>query len=180
MFNFFFVSTLTYSLSCAALPYNYESLMKETYLCNFSRLMTWPNSAFESLHAPIRICVLGKTSFVEDFDHRVKEQKINGRAIKVQHLSDLTQANTCHTLFISQSETEKLADILAYTQQYPILTVAHIDDFAVQGGMIQFYELRNTIHFLVDYQRVGEAGLTISIDLFRDNFSIKSICFASK
>lgn len=177
--NLFLICVLTGSLSCATLPYNYESLMKETYLCNFSRLMAWPKSAFESPHAPIRICVLGKTPFVEDFDLRVKGKEINGRTIKVQHLGDFKQANTCHTLFISQSEKEKLAEILAYTQQYPILTVGHIDDFVTQGGMIQFYDLRNTIRFLVDFETVDEAGITISIDLFRDDFSIKSVCSAS-
>lgn len=167
--NLSLMAILFSSLNSAALPVPTEYQVKAAYLFHFSKLITWPKSAFDSSQAPIHICVLGQNPF-ENFGKFMKGKEIKRRAVKVSYFSnylhDLTKTNTCHVLFISQSETRNISDILAYTRQYPILTVSDIDDFVIQGGMIQLYNRGNTVRFLFDPQTVDEVSILMDEKIF--------------
>lgn len=156
------ISSLTY----AALPTPREYQVKAVYLFNFSKFMTWPDWVFNSPQAPIRICVLGKNPF-DNFDKLVRGKKIRRRPVVVQYLRDYRTANICHTLFVSKSEEGNQATILAYVQQYPIVTVSDIKRFVTRGGMIQFYIRDNKVRFMIDPQTVQRAGISASANLLR-------------
>ncbi|MEK8015696.1 MAG: YfiR family protein [Candidatus Parabeggiatoa sp.] len=157
------IGSLTYA-AVLLTPKEYQ--VKAVYLFNFSKFINWPASAFDNSRTPIRICVLGKNPF-EDFDRLVKGKKVQKRRITVEHLSDYRQANRCHILFVSKSEKGNQAAILAYTQQYPILTVSDIRNFVVRGGMIQFYIRGRKVRFMIDPDTVQEAGIRASANLLR-------------
>jgi hypothetical protein len=157
------IGSLTYA-AVLLTPKEYQ--VKAVYLFNFSKFINWPASAFDNSRTPIRICVLGKNPF-DDFDRLVKGKKVQKRRITVEHLSDYRQANRCHILFVSKSEKGNQAAILAYTQQYPILTVSDIRNFVVRGGMIQFYIRGRKVRFMIDPETVQEAGIRASANLLR-------------
>ncbi|HAI69699.1 MAG TPA: hypothetical protein DCM38_09750 [Gammaproteobacteria bacterium] len=157
------IGSLTYA-AVLLTPKEYQ--VKAVYLFNFSKFINWPASAFDNSRTSIRICVLGKNPF-DDFDRLVKGKKVQKRRVTVEHLSDYRQANRCHILFVSKSEKGNQAAILAYTQQYPILTVSDIRNFVVRGGMIQFYIRGRKVRFMIDPDTVQEAGIRASANLLR-------------
>ena len=157
------LGSLTYA-AVLLTPKEYQ--VKAVYLFNFSKFTRWPTSAFSSSQAPIRICVLGKNPF-DDFGVLVKNKIVKGRKVTVAQLHDFRKANRCHILFVSKSEQGDQAAILAYTQQYPILTVSDIKNFVVRGGMIQFYIRGRKVRFMVDPDTLKEAGLSASANLLR-------------
>jgi hypothetical protein len=161
------ITVLVGSLTYAAVlltPKEYQ--VKAVYLFNFSKFIKWPSSAFNSSRTPIRICVLGKNPF-DDFDKLVQGKRVQKRRVTVEHLHDYRQANRCHILFVSKSEKGNQAAILAYTQQYPILTVSDIRNFVVRGGMIQFYIRGRKVRFMIDPDTVKERGIRASANLLR-------------
>ncbi len=160
--NLLLVCVLTGSLSYAAVPLFNEYQAKADYLLRFVEVMSWPDSAFDNADTPIRICLLGKES-LNHFEPKLLGQTVKGRTIKVLDFTNLTDVDTCHLLFISQSEQHLLPEILAYTQHYPILTISEIEDFVVEGGMIQFYNRQNKVHFMLDPQTIEEAGIIVQI-----------------
>jgi hypothetical protein len=161
--NLLSVCVLTGSLSYAAVPFFNEYQAKANYLLRFTEVMSWPSTAFKNADTPIRICLLGKESH-NHFDSLLLGETKKGRTIKVLDLNtNLTHVHTCHLLFISQSEQPLLHDILAYTQHYPILTVSEIEDFVVEGGMIQFYKRDNQVRFMLDPQTIEEVGIIVQI-----------------
>jgi len=153
-----FISILTASLSYAALKSPNEQ--QASHLLKLSQWMIWPDSVFEAPTTPFRICILGN---VLGFDTRVLYQTVNQRTTIVLPINDIKQANVCHILFISQSEQYNLTTILVYVQQYPILTVSDIEDFIVQGGMVQFYNRGNQVRLMFDPQTVYDVGITPQI-----------------
>jgi hypothetical protein len=153
-----FISILTASLSYAALKSPNEQ--QASHLLKLSQWMIWPDSVFEAPTTPIRICILGN---VAGFDSQILYQKVNQRTTLVLPINDFKSANVCHILFISQSEQNNLTTILAYTQQYPILTVSDIEDFIVQSGMIQFYNRGNQVRLMFDPQTIYDVGITPQI-----------------
>jgi hypothetical protein len=74
---------------------------------------------------------------------------------------------TCHVLFISRSEAERLEQILTGLRGRNTLTVADIDDFALRGGMIQLVTEKNKIRMRINLEAVKAANLTISSKLLR-------------
>lgn len=162
--NLFFIMILSGSLSFAALPTPTEYEVKAVYLFNFSELMTWPES-FDNSNTSIQICVFGQNPF-GNFLNQLEGKNINGRMLHFFNIKhDLTKTSYCQILFISRSEKGSLADILEYTQKYPILTVSDMDEFVIQGGMIQFYNRGNTVRFMFDPQTINEVGITVSEEI---------------
>ena len=165
LINLLLVGILSISLSYAAVPFFNEYQAKADYLFRFTEVMSWPDSAFENADTPIRICLLGQS--LNHFDSIFLDQTVKGRTLKILHFLetwyDLREVDTCHLLFIGQSEQPELPKILAYTQHYPILTVSEIEDFVLEGGMIQFYKRGNQMRFMLDPQTIEEAGIIIKI-----------------
>jgi hypothetical protein len=77
------------------------------------------------------------------------------------------EIKTCHVLFISRSETDRLEQILASVKGRNILTVGDAEDFALRGGMIQLVTEKNKIRMRINLEAVKAAGLTISSKLLR-------------
>jgi hypothetical protein len=163
--NLLLVGILTVSLSYAFVPLVNESQAKASHLLRFFKEMSWPDSAFDNVDTPIRICLLGES--LNHFEPLLLDQRVKGRTIKVLHFLetwyDLTKVDSCHLLFISQSEQQYLSQILLYTQHYPILTVSDIEDFVLEGGMIQFYKHGNKVRFMFDPQTIEEVGIIVQI-----------------
>lgn len=149
----------------SANPNEYQ--MKAIYLYNFTKFITWPNTVFTSVDTPFQICILGDDSFNSELEKTIKDGTVKGRHLEVRHLAGFQEIKACHILFISHSEQPRLTKILTYTKQSPILTVSEIDDFVIQGGMIQFYMLENRVRFSVDPQTLIEADLKASSQLLQ-------------
>ena len=143
-----------------------EYQVKAAYLFNFSKFIRWPVSAFNNHQTPIRICVLGKNPF-GNFETLVKNKIVKKRNVVVELLYNFRNSKFCHILFISKSEQGEQATILAYTRQYPILTVSDIDNFVERGGMVQFFMRTRKVRFKINPNTLKEADLSASTNLFR-------------
>ncbi|MEK8015693.1 MAG: hypothetical protein VSS75_002415 [Candidatus Parabeggiatoa sp.] len=75
------VCVLNGSLSYAAVPLFNEYQAKANYLLIFFEEMSWPNSAFDNVDTPIRICLLGDS--LNHFEPKLLGQTVKGRTIKV-------------------------------------------------------------------------------------------------
>jgi hypothetical protein len=85
----------------------------------------------------------------------------------VRRCRRLEEAAQCHVLFISNSESARLPQILAALQAKPVLTVGESDSFSKSGGMIRFVTERNRIRMRINLAAATAAHLTISSKLLR-------------
>jgi len=156
-------------ISHAAPQVAYEYQVKAVFLYNFANFIRWPSSAFSNRYAPFRICIIGDDPFREELDIAVEDEKIGRHSVKVKRLNSMIKINTCKILFISQSKQAYVTRILNYIKRYsyPILTVSDIDDFAIQGGMIQFYKRGRRIRFYINPDSLKKVGLHASANLLR-------------
>jgi hypothetical protein len=145
----------------------YEYQVKAVFLYNFANFIRWPSSAFANRYAPFRICIIGDDPFREELDITVENEKIGRHSVEVKRLNTMIKIHTCQILFVSQSKQAYVSNILTYIQQYPILTVSDIDDFAIKGGMIQFYKHGKRIRFYINPDSLKKVGLHASANLLR-------------
>jgi hypothetical protein len=159
------VSLSPIGVANSALPK--ESQLQAIFLFRFSLFVTWPDKAFADADTTFSLCILGQNPFEDVLDLAVKDEKYNGRAIKVSYLTRLEEIQGCHILFISPSESYRIEAIIRQTAQLPILTVSTISDFIRVGGMIEFYLRDNRVRFMIDPQTIRETQLTVSANLLR-------------
>jgi hypothetical protein len=148
-----------------AQPLEYQ--LKAVFLFNFAQFVDWPPEAFPDSATPLVIEILGNDPFGSFLDATVRGETVRGRSIEVRRHRRINDITTCHILFISQSEMDRLDDILATLKDRSILTVGDIDNFEWRGGMIRFVVERNRIRFRINLEAAQAARLTISSKLLR-------------
>lgn len=142
-----------------------EYAIKAVFLFNFTHFVEWPPSAFENAQSPMVIGVLGDDPFGTYLDETVKGEMVNRRPLIVQRYSRVKQINDCHVLFISNSESERLEDIVDELDGRPILTVSDFPEAAKRGVIIRFVTREKKIRLRINVEAAKLADLTISSKL---------------
>lgn len=157
-----FLGSLEVCAQTAPVP---EYQVKAVFLFNFAQFVTWPSQ--ESSRAPLVIGILGDDPFGSYLDETVRGEKVNNRPLAIQRFRQSTELRNCNVLFISQSERDRVGQIVSNLKGRSILTVSDMDGFADIGGMIQFVTERNKIRLRINLEAVKAANMKISSKLLR-------------
>jgi hypothetical protein len=144
-----------------------EYQVKAVFLFNFAQFVEWPPAAFGGANSPIVIGVLGEDPFGAYLDETVRGEKVDNRPLEVQRYRRVDEIKTCHVLFISRSEGNRLEQILVSLKDRSLLIVGDGDDFVQRGGMIRLATAQNKIRMIISVQAAKAANLTISSKLLR-------------
>lgn len=150
-----------------AAPLIRENYVKAVLLFNFTRYTQWPESVFLNADTPYRICVLGQNPFVGSLDAAVAGETVRGRGIETLGIDQLEQTLLCQVLFVGELNHYSLQEVLAYTNNYPILTVGDGENFILEGGMVAYFKQGSKVRFAVNPQAVSGAKLKISANLLQ-------------
>ena len=149
----------------AAAPTEYQ--LKAVFLFNFAQFVDWPQESFPEAQMPLVIGVLGEDPFGTYLDEIVSGETVNNRRLEIQRYRRVDEMKTCHILFISQSESKRLEQIVADLKGRSVLTVSDSVGFTRYGGMIRFVTERNKLRLRINLEAATAANLTISSKLLR-------------
>lgn len=149
----------------AAPPREYQ--LKAVFLFNFAQFVEWPPQAFPDAQAPLVIGVLGRDPFGAYLDETVSGETVNDRSLVVRRYRRVEEIKTCHVLFISRSEVDRLEQILASLRHRNILTVSDTEGAAQRGVTIRFVTEKNKIRLRINLEAAKAANLVISSKLLR-------------
>jgi hypothetical protein len=141
--------------------------VEAVFLFYFSQFVDWPPQAFADQSSPIVIGVLGTDPFDGTLDQAVSGERVNGRPIVVRRLTKVSDAASCHILYISSSEASNLPQILNALKGRDVLTVSDLDGFMQSGGMIRFVLIDQHVRLNINVHAAQAAGLTLSSKLLR-------------
>jgi hypothetical protein len=141
--------------------------LKAVFLFNFAQFVEWPPQAFPDAQTTLVIGVLGMDPFGAYLDETVRGETVNNRPLVVQRYGRVEDINACHVLFISQSEADRLEQILASLSGRNILTVADSEGFGRRGVMIRLITVENKIRLRINLEAAQAADLKISSKLLR-------------
>jgi hypothetical protein len=144
-----------------------EYKLKAVFLFNFAQFVEWPAWVFHANDTPLVIGILGDDPFGAYLDDLVSGEKIGARHLVVQRYKRAEDIKDCHILFISNSESGDLEDILASLHGRNILTVGDTDSFTRRGGMVRFVTESGKIRLRINLEAATDSGLTISSKLLR-------------
>jgi hypothetical protein len=141
--------------------------VKAAFLVNFGGFVRWPDSALKDAQSPFTVCIIGEDPFGFAFEP-FKKKKVAGRPLDVQSVaSPATAQKNCQILFIAGSENSGFSGILKELRAAPVLTVSDIENFALDGGMIQLFTRDQKIRFEINRSAAEAAGLKIDARLLK-------------
>lgn len=144
-----------------------EYQIKAVFLFNFAQFVDWPPAAVPDSQAPLVIGILGNDPFGGLLDATVRGEHRGARPYEIRRYQRVEDIRACDILFISDSERDRMPEILASLKSRPILTVSDGAGFAERGGMIHFIAERSRIRLKINLPAAEAAGLTISSKLLR-------------
>lgn len=147
--------------------YPTEYQVKAKYLYNFARFVEWPDQSFTHKSTPYTIGILGEDPFGIDLDKTVEGKKIKGRNFIIKRFNEISDFQYCHILFISLNEQEKTKRVIKKLKGSSILTVSDIENFAEDGGIINFFMTEEKIRFKINFQSANASNLKISSQILR-------------
>lgn len=167
--NFFLaLVALFFIASSVAAETSREYKIKAAFLFNFSQFTEWPPETFPEKDSPLVIGVLSPIDPFGGFlDETVKNEAVQGRRLVVKHFTRLAELETCHILYIGQSESKRLEHTVDELKGKAVLTVSDITDCASRGVMIGFVNERNKIRFKINAAAARAANLSLSSKLLR-------------
>lgn len=148
--------------SPSATPTEYE--VKAAFLYNFGKFVHWPTAPDDTRFV---ITVLGRDPFGSVLDDTLRDKSIDGRPVAVRRVSSADDVEPSQILFISDSERERLPDILERIGTRAILTVGETSQFSDQGGAIRFMVEGDRVRLEINVAAAERSGLKVSSDLLR-------------
>ncbi len=149
----------------ASVPNEYS--LKAVFLYNFCRFIDWPATAFASANEPIVIGILGTDPFGPLLEEAVQGETSHGRRLQIEHYRSVREVRGCHVLFIGESESGRLREILGAVAGTSIVTVGETSGFVDQGGMIALTTDQNRVRLVINPNTMRNANLNVSSKLLR-------------
>jgi hypothetical protein len=136
-----------------------DTTVKAVFLFNFAKFTEWPS---RGAAGPLTLCVVGDPRVARELAGTTRGQRIGDRSILVSEIRIDGPVQSCHLLFVSQSEVRKARDVLVILKRLPILTVSDDQGFARADGIIEFFIDSERMRFAVNTGAVDRAGIRLS------------------
>ncbi len=137
--------------------------IKAAYVYKFAGYVDWPETSREERPA-FTVGVLGDNPLGSAL-FALESRTYDGGPVAVRQIASVAEAISCHVLFISESETQRLDEIVARLHGQSVLTVSEIDGFVEAGGMIQLMVHKNKVRFSINLIAARQAKLNIHASL---------------
>jgi YfiR/HmsC-like len=142
-----------------------EYQVKAAFLYNFAKFVEWPPGAFKTPKDPILVCVLGRNPFGNALAEAIHGKSIEGRTFSYRQVSDAESASACQILFVGSAESKHFRSLFENLKPLGILTVGEAQDFAAEGGVINFKLDDGRVHFEINVDAAEHEQLHISAKL---------------
>jgi hypothetical protein len=151
----------------AAPQRNLEYEVKGAFLYNFLTFIDWPDRAFAHPSSPFRLCLLGRDPFGPAIDQLVHGESVGTHRIVVDRLQEDRAVASCHAVFISDLEDERLDAIVRITEKRSVLLVGETPRLNQLCGGIVFALEGERVRFDINLPALTTRGLKVSAKLLR-------------
>lgn len=153
--------------SLGAEPPRHQYEVKAALLHSFTKFVQWPEACLQDAPYPFVIGILGKDPFGTRIDLVLDGKTAQGRPILIRRVDSIEAVGSCHIVFFGAMEPEREQRALKRLGDLPVLTIGESDTFVERGGAIQFIRVQNRVHFRINLQATGDAGLRIDPNLLK-------------
>jgi hypothetical protein len=149
--------------STEAKQYPNENQKKADYLYQITKFIEWSDLYHDA--SPMNFCVYGEDPFFGALD-TIDRLKVKSRELNVRYIKQEIKIAHCHILYITHNQPKVFIQ-----KHYPlitknaILTISEHQDFARDGGIIQFGILEDKLSIEVNLKAAEDANIKIRANL---------------
>lgn len=140
-----------------------EYQIKAAMMVNFIQFIDWPDDLDQSDDL-MTIGIFGADNFGPTLD-AIEGRIVNGKQLKLRRFKSIQELNQCQILFVPESETSRMNEILSSLKGTPVLTIGEAERFTQMGGIIRFYIEENHVRFEINQTAAIQSKLKISAKL---------------
>lgn len=150
-----------------------EYKVKAAFVYNFTKLIQWPKTAFDSEMEPFKISVFGNEDLLKESFQTIDGKISNGRVISIRYPDPKgndykKMLADSPVVFISRhTPLEQALQILNSIGDRPVLTIGEVKNFSRTGGIIQFFTRDDYLHFEVNIKKAEAHQLKFSSRLLK-------------
>ncbi len=142
-----------------------EQKVRAAFLYNFTKFISWPDSAFANGSSDLVLCVTPEGQFSQLLNQSLNGKMSGKRRITTRVVNDAQELAECQVLYIG--EGTQTQPWLEASQRFPVLTVSRTEQFTDQGGIIQFVIEEGKSRFDINRAPADVIGLNISSKLLK-------------
>lgn len=144
-----------------------EYQVKARYLSILPDYTKWPSGSGPEGRQLV-IGVVGDSPFGNHLSDLFTPGKAMSRKGRVVYLQNRQGVEQCDVIFIPESESDRLYEILRKVRGRPILTIGDSPDFARRGVMINLVVDRDRVSLEVNLTTLRSAGLEVSAHILKN------------
>jgi hypothetical protein len=153
---------LTYATSSVAQQLD-DIGVKTAFVYNFVQFVDWPLSKLQPTQ-PLKICSFGDRPIASRLAS-LSGRLVKGHRIEVETVFDQIATNSCHVLFVSAVDTDRLPDITVRGQGSNVLYIAEESGLGSGEAVIILAISGNRVVFDINRDQAASQRLTISSKL---------------
>jgi len=138
--------------------------LEAVYIFNFIRFTDWPEESGIKPAVHINLQVVGDPAVLATMQAIGEKPVAREMGLVVASCPSDSCIRNTSVLFVGNDEPD-YERLLALVAGRPVLTISDIPGFASHGGMIEIKHHNKKLTFIVNLQRVRQAGLYISAQL---------------
>jgi hypothetical protein len=156
---------LLFANSLEAAPSDTEYRLKAALIYKLTKFIEWPVLPRGQKLDTFGVCLLGEDQFGDALDSLSKRSVKNAPIEIYRHAQSEAIDSHCQIVYISSSKRGFIDSILQSLRGRPILSLSDLDEFAEQGGILQFTTGKQRIGFTINMENARQAKLTIAAPL---------------
>jgi hypothetical protein len=139
--------------------------IKAGYIYNLTKVVHWPQTAFNFSVSPFILSVLGDKALSNALIHTLREKTIKDREWKVEFYNHPQKIRHCHLVFIANIDEERISEainLLIYKNA--LLVGDNINKFCKLGGMINLVGTCPNYGYEVNPRKLEQVKLVVNPD----------------
>jgi len=143
-----------------------EPELKAAIISKFPEFVEWPAEP-PAGDAAFLIGIFGQDPIGDFLREATREKTVRSLPVVVREIHGIEEIPECEMVFISNSERDRLPEVLSTANGRPLLTVGDTEGFGERGVMINLYPYRDFIRFEVNMSSVQRSKLRFSAKLLK-------------
>lgn len=139
-----------------------EDNIRAKLIHSIIQYVKWPNSKANRGNPQVVVCLSNYDRLVKSLEAS-NQQRSYPFELKIVPNINYSQLPSCHILVIAKENKPHLSSYLEKVSQTPVLTISDIEDFAVNGGMIE-------IRWLQQINSKSKLSLEVNVENLENSY----------
>ncbi len=137
------------------------------FVSKLALFISWPDGAFASDDAPIRVGLLGEDPFGGALAAVLANATARGRGFELRSVDSVEEADTLHILILGTTKKRELPRLARELKNTSVVSIATSFVFAENGGIVGMEMLKGKVAFEINNRRAKMTDIKISSRLLR-------------